>query len=101
MKCKYTKTAEAMNLYYRLYNEAILRGYEAGIIIRISEHFNIAPCLIAKLILKKYLENISEDKSEVDIVQVKAFLRDTSRIEDSILAYEVFLVGALLYINTG
>lgn len=61
-----------------------------------AKDFDIAPCLLAKLILNYYfdianrIENVehSEQYSNINI-----YLRDTSLIQDMNMSYEIFLVS--------
>lgn len=93
MKFRYVKTPEMALRYSGLYSAAVSQGEPAGAIVRIAEMHGIAPCLVAKLILQRWLEEKCEaEGSEFNAARVKSCLRDTLLIDDAILSYEVFLV---------
>lgn len=95
MKYNHVKTAEVMNMYYNLYKTATDRGDNPGIILRISQQYDVTPCLVAKLILQKYLNDVNLINSDNDSstqTNIKTYLRDTTLIQDPSLAYEVYLV---------
>ncbi|RZC35185.1 C15orf41 -like, partial [Asbolus verrucosus] len=87
MKVNHIKTQSNMNKYWELYKEAVKNSESPGIIVKMSEQFDICPCLIAKLILQKYFE----DSEIAEQIQINNYLRDTSLIPDVDLAYEIFL----------
>lgn len=89
MKYSHTKTSSVINKYFNLYEEALVKREDPGIILRIALQADISPCLIAKLILQKYYENVECDGENINI---NKYLRDTTLIENIDLAYEVFLV---------
>ncbi|KAK9751812.1 Protein of unknown function TPD sequence-motif [Popillia japonica] len=88
MKYSHTKTSSVINKYFNLYEEALVKREDPGIILRIALQADISPCLIAKLILQKYYENVECDGENINI---NKYLRDTTLIENIDLAYEVFL----------
>ncbi|KAJ8981348.1 hypothetical protein NQ317_002885 [Molorchus minor] len=91
MKCNYTKTQANKNKYWVLYQKAVQEGDSPGIIIRIAEHFDVAPCLIAKLILTRHFDTSEELETKEQGANVNIYLRNTSLLSDMDLAYEVFL----------
>lgn len=93
MKYTYIKSPETIECYYSLYTEALSRGDSPGIILKIAEENEVAPCLVAKLILEKCLGGVSEDNEENSVINVNIYLRDTNLVEDERLAYELFLVS--------
>lgn len=96
MKTNHSKTQSNKIKYWEFYRKAVKSREKPGIIVRMGEYFDIAPCLIAKLILNYYFDNAekaehsehSEQHSNINI-----YLRDTSLIQDMDLSYEVFLVS--------
>jgi hypothetical protein len=87
MKMNHIKSQTNINKYWDLYQQAVKNRQSPGIILKIAEQFDICPCLIAKLILQKYFEDLNL------IEQINNYLRDTSLIPDAELSYEVFLVS--------
>lgn len=93
MKHRYVKTPEAVDRYCKLYSEALGHSNRSGAIVRIAQSQNVAPCLVAKLILQRHLQQTCNTRQcEFNMSMVKTAMRDTSLIDDPILAYEVFLV---------
>lgn len=89
MKINYTKYLNQKLNYYEDYIAAVHHSESPGIIIRIAQKYDVTPCLVAKLILQKYLE----DHDDCDENNISMYLRDTTLIPNMDLAYEVFLVG--------
>jgi hypothetical protein len=85
MKMNHIKSQTNINKYWDLYQQAVKNRQSPGIILKIAEQFDICPCLIAKLILQKYFEDLNL------IEQINNYLRDTSLIPDAELSYLVFL----------
>ncbi|KAJ8924479.1 hypothetical protein NQ315_007276 [Exocentrus adspersus] len=90
MKCTHIKTLTARNKYWDLYRQSVESGDNPGIIVRLAAEYDVAPCLVAKIILGKYFENAVEEQSGSG-VNINFYLRDTCLIPDMDLAYEVFL----------
>ncbi|XP_022912979.1 CDAN1-interacting nuclease 1 [Onthophagus taurus] len=90
MKHRFEKSPSSINKMYDLYEKAITNGEDSGVIIRLSLENKIAPCLAAKLILLKKYEDVLNDESVLQ-TNVSQYLRDTSLIDDKVLAYEIFL----------
>ncbi|GJQ65943.1 hypothetical protein Trydic_g4041 [Trypoxylus dichotomus] len=88
MRILHVKTPNVINKYFNLYEEALNKREDPGIILRIALHANISPCLVAKLILQKYYDGAESDSENVN---VNKYLRDTTLIKNIDLAYEVFL----------
>ncbi|KAI4467932.1 hypothetical protein MML48_2g00006309 [Holotrichia oblita] len=88
MKYSHTKSPNVINKYFNLYEEALVKREDPGIILRIAVDADISPCLIAKLILQKYYENTETDGENIN---VNKYLRDTTLIENIDLAYECTL----------
>lgn len=92
MKFTYTRSEWKMNKYYNMYKQAIANGEEPGIIINIARKVNIAPCLIAKLILKCIDSNDNPDQqTDTSNTKINKLLKDTNLITDQKLAHEIFL----------
>lgn len=79
---------------------AVQQGESPGIIVRIAQKQSVTPCLVAKLILQRYLEEHGECDDEDTNAgnKITMYLRDTTLIPNMDLAYEVFLVGIYVYI---
>lgn len=90
MKRNHIKSNSQINKYWKVYQSAISNGDGPGIILRMSEEFDVSPCLIAKLILKKYIEEYKGPKKMN--FNVNRYLRDSYSIPDMDLAYEIYLV---------
>ncbi|KAJ8963187.1 hypothetical protein NQ318_018653 [Aromia moschata] len=73
MKYNHAKTHINKNKYWDLYQEGVRERDSPGIIVRMSKAFDVAPCLIAKIILTRYFENlgVSEKKSLGQEYEVK------------------------------
>lgn len=95
MKYSHSKAPSIINKYYNAYIDAINKRDDPGIIIKIALDSNIAPCLVAKLILQKHYDNLDCDN---DNLNINKYLRDTTLINNSDLAYEVFLVCSFVYL---
>jgi hypothetical protein len=93
MKMNHIKSQTNINKYWDLYQQAVKNRQSPGIILKIAEQFDICPCLIAKLILQKYFEDLNL------IEQINNYLRDTSLIPDAELSYEVFLVSVTFFMG--
>lgn len=93
MKINYIKYQSQKDEYFEQYNAAVQQGESPGIIVRIAQKFSVTPCLVAKLILQKYLEDRGEYDEMSGASQVTMYLRDTTSIPNMDLSYEVFLVG--------
>lgn len=91
MKTKHIKTQETKIKYYQMYQNALKNREQPGIIVRIAENFEMAPCLIAKLILAQHYERKRMNDGEPIETNMNVYLRDTTLIEDMDLAYEAFL----------
>lgn len=92
MKANHVKSHTLKVKYYELYKEGIGRRDSPGIILRLAEHFDIAPCLIAKLILQRYFEECDPSSDESNTIQsINLYMRDTTLIPDMDLSYEIFL----------
>ncbi|XP_074034375.1 CDAN1-interacting nuclease 1 [Leptinotarsa decemlineata] len=92
MKCNHMKTQMNKNKYWELYLEGVKNMDSPGIIVRIAERLDVAPCLVAKLILSQYFENNeSSGSSDQVTLNVNSYLRDTTLIPDMNLASEIFL----------
>ncbi|KAJ8934178.1 hypothetical protein NQ314_013532, partial [Rhamnusium bicolor] len=91
MKCNHVKTQINKNKYWDLYKKGIDNGDSPGIIVRMAEQFDIAPCLIARLMLNRYFEMLETSETKDHSVNVNIYLRDTCLIPDADFAYEVFL----------
>lgn len=76
-----------------MYKEGVEGQEPPGIILRIAQEAEVAPCLVAKLILQKYFSQFTSCSSNKQVLQFNQYLRDTTLIEDRDLAYEVFLVN--------
>lgn len=93
MKTNHIKSQSVKNKLYELYVDAVNKGERPGIIVRIAENYDVAPCLVAKLILQKYFEE--HDLFEADANgnnNINVYLRDTTSIPNVDLSYEIFLV---------
>ncbi|KAK9869325.1 hypothetical protein WA026_003079 [Henosepilachna vigintioctopunctata] len=88
MKAKYVKNSNTKKKYWEAYTTKLNNSECPGIILRIAEDADIAPCLVAKLILEVYFEDRNEDNGNFN---VNTYLRNTALIPDQDLAYEVFL----------
>lgn len=88
MKFSHIKTPAVINKYYNLYMDALNKKENPGIIVKIALDAEISPCLVAKLVLQKHYENAN---CETENLNINKYLRDTSLIDNSDLAYEVFL----------
>lgn len=91
MKINFSKTPTNEAKFYALFMEGVANGDDPGIIIRLAEKYGITPCLIAKLILKKYYRDLEVEETVINN-DVKTYLRDTTLITNMDLAYEVYLV---------
>lgn len=91
MKNNHYKTHSNKNKFWELYREACENRKKPGIIVRIAEEFDVAPCLIAKLILSQYYDK-AENSEQSEHSNINVYLRDTSLIQDMNLSYEIFLV---------
>lgn len=91
MKVNHVKTPNVINKYYDLYTDAIDKREPPGIIVRMAKELDICPCLIAKLILQKHFSLFAIDQKSGLQMNINQYLRDTTLIEDSDLAYEVYL----------
>ncbi|XP_050295086.1 CDAN1-interacting nuclease 1 [Anthonomus grandis grandis] len=92
MRYSYGRNQSSRNRYWDLYHKGIKNCEEPGILVRLSETYEVAPCLMAKLILQKYCDEHEErnpDKKES--LNVNNYLRNTQLIPDPELAREVFL----------
>ncbi|KAJ3665986.1 hypothetical protein Zmor_001448 [Zophobas morio] len=87
MKINHIKNLPNINKYWDIYQQAIKKSGKPGIILRIAEQFEVCPCLIAKLILQKYIDEFNFGEQS----QINNYLRDTSLIPDVNLSHEVFL----------
>lgn len=94
MKANHVKTQSQKNRYYHLYSVRTKQHQRPGIIIKIAEEFDVAPCLVAKLILQKHFDelDVSTELESNGNGNINLYLRDTTLIPDKQLAYEVFLV---------
>lgn len=93
MKSNYGKCQNNRNRYWDLFRKGINGKERPGILVKLAEMFDIAPCLMAKLILQKYFDDQEEKSGEKkEQVNINNFLKNTYMIPDSDLAYEVFLV---------
>lgn len=83
------------------YSSSIASNDHSGVIVRIAENLDVAPCLVAKIILHKYFEeNYNKDNEEQQpVTNVNVYLRDTTLISDPRLAYEVYLVGLKFFFS--
>ncbi|CAG9762056.1 unnamed protein product [Ceutorhynchus assimilis] len=88
MKCNYGKSQSNRNRYWDLFNKGLKTQDRPGILLKLSEMFDIPPCLMAKLILQKYFDDQDESSSTVN---VNNYLKNTYTIPDAEIAYEVFL----------
>ncbi|KAF7278000.1 hypothetical protein GWI33_008995 [Rhynchophorus ferrugineus] len=74
---------------------ALRNNEKSGILVKLSEMFDIAPCLMAKLILQKYFDDHQDldknNEKKEGSVNINTYLKNTYMIPDSDLAYEVFL----------
>ncbi|XP_054271634.1 CDAN1-interacting nuclease 1 isoform X2 [Macrosteles quadrilineatus] len=79
------------------YREGIEAGEEPGLIIRLARFYDVAPALIAKVVLEETFEKRISKKGEKDNLNatsknmIKDMFKDTTQIQDPDLAYEVFL----------
>lgn len=93
MKHSYGKTHSKKDIYWGLYKKGVENREKPGIIVRISEEFNTAPCLMAKVILHSYFKQYGNSEKQTESSNINTYLRDTSSIPDTDLAYEIFLVS--------
>ncbi|XP_030762443.1 uncharacterized protein C15orf41 [Sitophilus oryzae] len=98
MKSNYGKSQNNRNRYWDLFRKGVENQERPGILVKLSELFDIAPCLMAKLILQKYFDDQETEKTQQDKkeareaqINVNKYLKNTYMIPDSDLAYEVFL----------
>jgi len=93
--------------YYQSYKHSIANREEPGVILRISDHIEISPVLVARFILEGYLrekeelklKEISENGKPTDDSlewtfsrsDITRLLRFTDEIDNQELAYEVYL----------
>nr|CAI5844420.1 unnamed protein product [Callosobruchus analis] len=87
MKLNHIKIQTNKAQYLDLYQKAVENCESPGIILRMAKHFDIAPCLIAKLILAQFFEQQGSDEQN----NVNVYLRDTTLLEDMDLSYEILL----------
>lgn len=97
IKVNYYKYQSQKNKYFEEYIEAVEKGDNPGIIVRIAQKYRIPPCLVAKFILQKYFQQNDEDASGGN--KVTTYLRDTTLIPNMDLAYETFMVGVYFQCN--
>lgn len=93
MKYNHYKTQSNKAKFWELYKAAVENRDKPGIIVRMGEEFDIAPCLIAKLILSIYFGKGDKSDNHDQHLNVNVYLRDTTLIQDIDLAYEIFLVS--------
>ncbi|XP_060536683.1 CDAN1-interacting nuclease 1 [Cylas formicarius] len=88
MKRNYGKCQSKRNTFWELYNKGLSNGEAPGILLNLSTALDISPCLLAKLIMQKYFDNLDSDSKDVS---VNINLKNANFIPDQVLAYEVFL----------
>ncbi|CAG9858095.1 unnamed protein product [Phyllotreta striolata] len=77
---------------WQSYVNSVKERERSGIILRIAENLDVAPCLVAKIILHRYFDEFYKDNNEEQPVSnINVYLRETSLINDPKLAYEVYL----------
>lgn len=94
MKSNYGKCQNNRNRYWDLFCRGVKNNERPGILVKLAEMFDIAPCLLAKLILQKYFDDQEAEKhpeKKESTVNINNYLKNTFMIPDSDLAYEVFL----------
>lgn len=93
MKANHIKSQALKNKYYETYKSCIARGDGTGVIVKMATKYDVAPCLIAKLILQKYFEEHGHSNDpDFNVTQnINSYMRNTALIPDMDLAYEVFL----------
>lgn len=77
--------------WYKMYLKKLTAA--PGILLNMADDLDIAPSLLARIILEKHYENLaSKDDSVVSSKNVVTrVMKDTTLIEDPILSYEVYL----------
>jgi len=78
---------------YSRVEEALHRGDETGVIVRMSTQTEASPALTARMVLDAHYNDVKNDKQEDPggKSQVSVMMKDTTLIEDGRLAMEVFL----------
>ncbi|XP_056636649.1 CDAN1-interacting nuclease 1 [Diorhabda sublineata] len=90
MKINHPKTQSNKQIFWDSYQESVAQEEPSGIIVRIAEKFDVAPCLVAKIILNKHFEQMGNEQTDI-ACNINIYMRDTALITDPKLAYEVFL----------
>ncbi|XP_050353969.1 CDAN1-interacting nuclease 1 [Nymphalis io] len=82
MKQNYRKSPVLSNKYYELYEELMKDKNKEDVIIKLADSQGISPALFVRSLLQKVCS---------DSAEVKKYLKDSTLIENSDLAYQVFL----------
>uniref|UniRef100_A0A1B6IAV3 CDAN1-interacting nuclease 1 n=1 Tax=Homalodisca liturata TaxID=320908 RepID=A0A1B6IAV3_9HEMI len=92
MMANHGKVKQKKQIVVKRYKEGLAAGEEPGLIIRIAKFYDVAPALMAKVILEECLEkNNDKDQNGYSKNAIKEMLKDTTLIPDPDLAYEVFM----------
>ncbi|XP_047536910.1 CDAN1-interacting nuclease 1 [Vanessa atalanta] len=82
MKQSYRKSPVISSKYFELYEELMKDKNKEDVILKLADSQGISPALF----VRSLLQNVCSDSAEV-----KKYLKDTTLIENSDLAYQVFL----------
>ncbi|XP_046971159.1 CDAN1-interacting nuclease 1 [Vanessa cardui] len=82
MKQSYRKSPVISSKYFELYEELMKDKNKEDVILKLADSQGISPALF----VRSLLQNVCSDSAEV-----KKYLKDTTLIENSELAYQVFL----------
>ncbi|XP_026286822.1 CDAN1-interacting nuclease 1 [Frankliniella occidentalis] len=92
MKQNHARISSAAAKYYDRFQEAVNRGDEPGIILRIAQEVDISPALLARMILEQHYERLAPELAiSVSKALISRKMKDTTLIEDRDVAYEVYL----------
>lgn len=92
MKRNHPKVAASAAKFYDRFQEAVNRGDEPGIILRLAQEVDISPALLARMILEQHYEKLAPEVAvSVSKSLISRKMKDTTLIEDRDVAYEIYL----------
>lgn len=92
MKRNHSRIAALAERHYDKFQEAVNRGDEPGVILRMAQSIDISPALLARMILEQHYERLAPEVAvSVSKSLISRKMKDTTLIEDRDVAYEVYL----------
>ncbi|XP_064601584.1 CDAN1-interacting nuclease 1-like [Liolophura sinensis] len=88
-KCHHQRySTSSVEKYYQRYLQDVSAGKEC-VILSLADEIDLSPALTARIILEKHLSVTKHDGQSASRSQVTQMMRDTTLIEDPVLAAEV------------